>query len=150
MRRIPALLTGTIATAALLAGLGGTGLADQVPSAPVAIGDTKIGKILVDGEGRTLYLFERDTEGKSTCYGGCAENWPPYLTDGEPTAEEGTKADLLSTTNRKDGSEQVVYGKWPLYYYHEDKKPGDTFGHDIDEFGAEWYALQADGKKASH
>jgi predicted lipoprotein with Yx(FWY)xxD motif len=126
----------------------GADRATPVADAPVRVDETGIGQILVDGEGRTLYLFEKDKSRKSSCYGECAKAWPPYLSTGEPQAEEGAKADLLSTTKRDDGTEQVVYGKWPLYYYHGDKEPGDTTGHDIEEFGAEWYAVNADGKKA--
>ncbi|WP_205315427.1 hypothetical protein [Nonomuraea lactucae] len=170
MRRFPTALTGTIAALLVTAGCGGSqqggaappparpaqatstptmpGSPTPVPNAPVRVSDTKIGEILVDGQGRTVYLFEKDKEGKPTCYDECAEEWPPYLTEGKPKAEDGAKADLLSTTARKDGAEQVTYGKWPLYYYHDDKKPGDTTGHDKKEFGAEWYALNAAGKKA--
>ncbi|WP_206184853.1 hypothetical protein [Thermoactinospora rubra] len=116
--------------------------------AVVRVADSKVGKILVDGDGRTLYLFEKDRNGESTCYGECAEEWPPYLTEGEPQAGEGAKESLVKTVKRRDGSTQVVYGDWPLYYYHDDTKPGDLTGHDKEEFGAEWYALTASGEKA--
>lgn len=165
MRKILAPLMGTIAASLMIAGGGGhstagaamatpatpdkTGYGTPAPDATVRVGDTGIGKIIVDAEGRTLYLFEKDTSGKSTCYDQCAEAWPPYLTTAAPQAGEGAKADLISTTTRSDGSKQVVYGKWPLYYYHDDKKPGDTTGHDKEEFGAEWYALTAAGTKAA-
>ncbi|GAA2390260.1 COG4315 family predicted lipoprotein [Nonomuraea africana] len=128
---------------------GETGNGTPAGRAEVKVGDTKLGKILVDAEGRTLYLFEKDKDRKSDCYDACAKAWPPYLTTGKPEAGEGAKADLLSTTTRDDGSKQVVYGKWPLYYYQNDKNPGDTTGHDIEGFGAEWYALTPAGKKAS-
>ncbi|MEU8109986.1 hypothetical protein AB0C18_40400 [Nonomuraea muscovyensis] len=126
---------------------GSPGAATPVPDAPVGMAESGIGRILVDGEGRTLYLFEKDKNGKSSCDGACAKAWPPYLTEGKPKAEEGAKQDLLSTTKRDDGGTQVVYGDWPLYYYQGDEKAGDTSGHDIEEFGAEWYAVGPNGKK---
>ncbi|MFE3452559.1 hypothetical protein ACFXJ8_26915 [Nonomuraea sp. NPDC059194] len=123
-------------------------VATPVEAATVRIASSSIGKILVDDKGMTLYLFEKDKNGKSDCYDECAKEWPPFLTEGEPQAEQGAKADLLKTVKRTDGDTQVVYGQWPLYYYHDDKKPGDVTGHDKEEFGAEWYALNAQGEKA--
>jgi predicted lipoprotein with Yx(FWY)xxD motif len=112
------------------------------------VAESKIGKILVDGDGMTLYLFEKDKNGKSACYDACAGAWEPYVSGGEPQAGDGAKAALLKTVDRTDGERQVVYGRWPLYRYEDDKKPGDVTGHDKNEFGADWYALGADGKKA--
>ncbi|WP_431898514.1 COG4315 family predicted lipoprotein [Nonomuraea sp. bgisy101] len=123
-------------------------MATPVAPATVHLASSSIGKILVDDEGMTLYLFEKDKNGTSACYDECAEEWPPYLTKGDPKAEQGAKPDLLTTVNRTDGGTQVVYGRWPLYHYHDDKKPGDLTGHDKKEFGAEWYAVNAQGHKA--
>ncbi|MEU7895171.1 hypothetical protein AB0B45_20205 [Nonomuraea sp. NPDC049152] len=123
-------------------------VATPVAAATVKVASSSIGKILVDGKGMTLYLFEKDKNGKSDCYDACAKAWPPYLTKGEPKAEQGAKADLLKTVSRTDGGTQVVYGQWPLYYYHDDKKPGDVTGQDKEAFGAEWYALNPQGEKA--
>lgn len=116
--------------------------------AVVKVADTKLGKTLVDAEGRTLYLFEKDEGGVPACYDACAEEWPPYLTEGDPQAGAGADAALLGIVERKDGTNQVVYGEWPLYTYQDDTKPGDVTGHDKEEFGAEWYALTGAGKKA--
>ncbi|MFJ2028229.1 hypothetical protein [Streptosporangium sp. NPDC087985] len=115
--------------------------------AMVELGDTKIGKVLVGEEGRTLYLFKKDKDGKSSCSDACAMVWPPYLTEGKPEAGNGVKADLLDTIKREDGKTQVTYNHHPLYYYVKDKKAGDTTGNDIESFGAEWYAVTAEGKK---
>ncbi len=120
----------------------------SVTKAKVAVGDTKIGKVLTGEKGRTLYLFEKDKDGKSTCSGACAVAWPPYITAEKPEAAEGANADMLGTTTRDDGSMQVTYNKHPLYYYALDKKAGDTLGNDIEAFGAEWYAVTSEGKKA--
>src|SRR5437588_6916536 len=69
-----------------------------VPAATVAVAqNAKLGQILVDGNGRTLYLFEADNTTTSTCYGSCATYWPPLLTGGSPQAGTGANASLLGT-----------------------------------------------------
>jgi len=108
----------------------------------------KLGKVIVDAKGFTLYDFHKDKGGKSACYGACAQVWPPLLSEGKPQAGEGATASKLGTTKRKDGTSQVTYAGWPLYTYAADKKPGDANGNDIDSFGAEWYALQPSGEEA--
>lgn len=105
------------------------------------------GKFLTDAEGMSLYLFEADSENTSTCYDDCAAAWPPLLTEGEPTAEGEVDAAKLSTIERKDGSTQVTYGGWPLYYFVKDQAPGDIQGQDVEGFGAEWYLVAPDGEK---
>jgi predicted lipoprotein with Yx(FWY)xxD motif len=107
----------------------------------------ELGEILVDSKGFTLYNFEKDKGGESSCFNACAAAWPPYTVSGQTKAENGAQASLLSTTKRSDGSTQVVYNSWPLYTYVGDKKPGDTTGNDVDQFGAEWYALTPAGEK---
>ncbi|WP_405361346.1 hypothetical protein OG535_24945 [Kitasatospora sp. NBC_00085] len=106
-----------------------------------------LGSILVDGQGRTLYLFEADTSSQSTCSGACAAAWPPFTTTGAATAVDGATAGLLGTTKRADGATQVTYNGHPLYYYAGDAKPGDTTGQDLNQFGAGWYVLNAAGEK---
>jgi predicted lipoprotein with Yx(FWY)xxD motif len=108
----------------------------------------KVGAILVDSKGFTVYDFHKDKGTVSSCYGGCAGVWPPVLTEGAPTAGEGASAAKLGTTKRKDGTVQVTYAGHPLYTYAVDKKPGEANGNDIDSFGAEWYALQGSGEEA--
>lgn len=108
---------------------------------------SKVGGVLVDEEGKTLYLFEKDPRGESECYGACLSVWPPVLTDGEPEAEGGAQQSKLSTIRRDDGSAQVAYNGHPLYYYQADTEEGDAYGEGLDQFGAEWYALSAVGQK---
>lgn len=108
----------------------------------------QVGPILVDAKGLTVYDFHKDKGTVSSCYGACAGVWPPVLTEGEPTAGEGASPSKLGTTKRKDGTVQVTYGGHPLYTYAADKKPGDANGHDIDSYGAEWYALRGNGEEA--
>jgi len=116
-------------------------------SATVSLANTGLGKILVDSQGRTLYLFAQDTGTKSTCSGGCATAWPPLRASGKPTAGGGVKASLLGTTPRSDGKPQVTYNGHPLYGYQGDSKPGDTNGQGINGFGAPWYVLSAAGNE---
>ena len=108
----------------------------------------KVGPVLVDAKGLTVYDFHKDKGTVSSCYGACAGVWPPVLTDGAPTAGEGASAAKLGTTKRKDGTVQVTYAGHPLYTYAADKKPGEANGNDIDSFGAEWYALKGSGEEA--
>ncbi|WP_307805323.1 COG4315 family predicted lipoprotein [Streptomyces spirodelae] len=117
--------------------------------ATVQLRSTDLGKILVDGSGRTIYLFEADKSSKSTCDGGCAQAWPPVVVKGkaEPKAGAGVKSGLLGTSKRDDGERQVTYQGHPLYLYAGDDKPGDTNGQALDQFGAEWFVLAPSGKK---
>lgn len=110
--------------------------------------DSDLGTILVDSNGRTLYLFEADTGGKSTCNGQCAQVWPPFIAKGKVTAGPGADQSKLGTTKRDDGSLEVTYNGLPLYYYISDHKPGDTTGNDLTQFGAPWYAVTPAGVKA--
>ncbi|MFE7571932.1 hypothetical protein ACFU76_34105 [Streptomyces sp. NPDC057539] len=131
-----------------------TATASARPSpSPTVIGkvsarSTSLGKILVDGEGRTLYLFEADKENKSTCTGDCVKIWPPLLVSGKPEAGTGgVKADLLATTTRDNGAKQVTYNGHPLYRFTGDHKPGDTNGQGDVSFHDTWYVLKRSGDK---
>ena len=114
-------------------------------SATVSVANTGLGNILVDSQGRTLYLFAKDTGSKSTCSGGCATAWPPLRASGKPTAGSGVKASSLGTTPRSDGKPQVTYNGHPLYGYQGDSNAGDTNGQAITAFGGAWYVLSASG-----
>jgi len=96
--------------------------------ATLGVANSDLGKILVDTQGRTLYLFKKDAATKSTCFGACADDWPPLRADGKP---------------------QVTYQGHPLYLYEGDEKPGDTNGQGITAFGAAWYALSSAGDQVS-
>jgi predicted lipoprotein with Yx(FWY)xxD motif len=115
----------------------------------VSLGNVKeLGMVLVDSNGMTLYDFHKDKGTTSSCYGPCAEGWPPMLTEGEPTVGNGASASKLGTTERKDGTTQVTYAGHPLYTFVEDKKPGEANGNDVSAFGAQWYALKGSGEEA--
>ncbi|XSG83052.1 MAG: COG4315 family predicted lipoprotein [Methyloligella sp. ZOD6] len=107
---------------------------------------------IADGEGKPLYLFVPDTQGtgetdaKATCYDDCAKAWPPFTGD-SATAGEGADSELIGTVERKDGSSQITYNGWPLYYFVKDKTGEEPKGWDIHAFGGEWYLVTADGGK---
>jgi len=107
--------------------------------------NSKYSAFLVDGKGMTLYLFTKDTPGTSTCYDKCATAWPPLLTNGTPVAGTGVDASKFGTTTRTDGTMQVTYNSWPLYYFAKDQQPGDTTG---DGVGSVWYLITPSGDKA--
>src|SRR6266404_3978971 len=106
------------ATAAALALAGG---ATTSSGTAVKIANSKLGRILVDGKGISLYDFVKDKGTTSVCYGACAALWPPLLTKGKPVAGPGVKASLLGTTKRKDGKLEITYGGHPLYYFVTDR-----------------------------
>ncbi len=108
----------------------------------------KLGKILVDSKGNTLYMFRKDKGGRSACYGKCAVAWPPVLTEGAAKAGSGASQGKLGVSDRTDGTTQVTYNGLPLYLYAGDTRPGETNGNDITQFGAQWYALNAAGGEA--
>jgi predicted lipoprotein with Yx(FWY)xxD motif len=121
--------------------------ANESPSgsgeATVMVAESDLGQILVDGEGRTLYLFTPDEAGEPTCYEGCAQAWPPLLAEGEITVGEGLDDADFSTATRTDGGEQVKIGTWPLYYFANDAAPGDTNGQGLNDV---WYVVSPEGE----
>lgn len=138
-----ALLLGVIAALAAACGGGGSGAsASATVQASRADG---MGKVLTDKDGKTLYMFEKDSGSSSSCSGACAAAWPPLLTEGDPQAGSGATAGKLGTTKRDNGDLQVTYAGHPLYYYAKDKKAGDVNGQDVDAFGAAWYVLAPSG-----
>lgn len=101
-----------------------------------------LGNILTDGDGNTLYLFTKDTKGTSNCYDKCAAAWPPLIPAGDATLKDGVAQALVGTTKRTDGSTQLTYNGWPLYYYAKDQKPGDTVGQAV---GKVWWVVSGEG-----
>jgi predicted lipoprotein with Yx(FWY)xxD motif len=111
----------------------------------VTLHKTKIGNVLATNSGRTLYLFMKDKNNMSACYGHCATFWPPLMKKGKVSAAAGVKAKLLGTTMRKNGKLQVTYKGHPLYLFKLDHGAGQVAGQRQDFFGGIWYALSASG-----
>jgi predicted lipoprotein with Yx(FWY)xxD motif len=108
----------------------------------------KLGKVIVNEDGMTLYDFHKDKGTTSSCYGACAGVWPPLTTEGKPTGAMGVSASKLGTTKRNDGTTQVTFAGHPLYTYTGDSKPGEANGNDLSTYGGQWYALQPNGEEA--
>jgi predicted lipoprotein with Yx(FWY)xxD motif len=158
-RSIGALGAGGLAVlTAVAAGCGGGG-ATAASSAPpktatgqaatVGISNTGIGQILVNSQGRTLYLFKADQGTKSACTGACAGAWPPLLVTGKPTLGKGINVSLVGTATRPEGTTQLTYNGHPLYLFAQDQKAGETNGQGVSAFGAAWFALNSGGNQVS-
>jgi predicted lipoprotein with Yx(FWY)xxD motif len=107
---------------------------------------TRLGGVLTDARGHTLYLFEKDKRGMSSCYGACVAYWPAVVTGAKPRAGAGVRASLLGVTKRADGRRQVTYAGHPLYTFIGDRKPGQTAGEGLNNFGAAWDAIAPNGQ----
>jgi predicted lipoprotein with Yx(FWY)xxD motif len=120
--------------------------------APTSIGTgkTALGTILVDSQGRTLYLFTHDSGTTSMCSGPCATAWPPLVAAGAATATSGANAALLGTSRRADGTTQVTYNGHPLYRFVKDQNAGETNGQGVTAFGGSWFAVTVAGNQAGH
>jgi len=138
-----AVVVAALSLAVAATALGGSAARE----AKVATGPSSLGRIVVDGRGHTLYLFEKDRRGRSTCSGACAAYWPPLLTRGKPIAIKGAKSSLLGSIRRSGGARQVTYAGHPLYLFSGDTRRGQTSGEGLADFGAGWYALTPSGKK---
>lgn len=116
--------------------------ASAATGSSIALTTNALGEIIVDADGKTLYGFTPDSAGSPTCYDDCATAWPPLLADGAVTAGEGLDASKLTTVDRTDGTKQVKYGDWPLYYFANDAAAGDTNGQGLAD---KWYVVDATG-----
>jgi predicted lipoprotein with Yx(FWY)xxD motif len=139
-----------------LAACGGGGDSSAAPpttasgaSATLGVTNTGLGDVLVNSQGRTLYLFQKDSGTQSTCSGDCAKNWPPLEAKGTPTEGTGADASMVGTTKRSDGTSQITYNGHPLYLFSGDHNPGDTKGEGVNAFGANWYAVSPAGNLVS-
>jgi predicted lipoprotein with Yx(FWY)xxD motif len=163
MTRKPITFLGTAAvvplTALAVAGCGGgNNNATSATPAPkpaktrstvVKVANSGLGKILVDSRGRTLYLFTKDSRGKSACTGACAAPWPPLLASGNPIVGSGANASMLGTITRSGSARQVTYNGHPLYLFAKDQSPGDTNGEGVTAFGGSWFAISPAGNRVS-
>jgi predicted lipoprotein with Yx(FWY)xxD motif len=123
-------------------GYGGGGGSSSATAVTLKSVSSPLGTILVDQDGKTLYLFEADSKNKSNCSGGCLNLWPPLMADGTAKAGSGVTAGMIGTAT---GSSQVTYAGHPLYWFSGDTNAGDTNGQGLDDFGGEWYAISPAG-----
>jgi predicted lipoprotein with Yx(FWY)xxD motif len=135
-----------LVTIAVAAAVAVPASASATARSSVAVHASMYGRILFDGRGFALYAFTRDPRGRSTCAGACAEKWPPYIVSTRPAAGLGAKGALLGTIRRSDGRLQTTYAGRPLYYYIDDKKPGQILCQGVSLFGGLWLVERADGR----
>ena len=121
---------------------GGTTKTAASSSSAVSLERTSLGPVLVDANGRTLYLFESDRPNVSTLSAAGRAIWPPFTAKAKPAAMGAANAALIGTI---PGSGQVTYDGHPLYYYVGDQQPGQTTGQGLNQFGARWYVLSGTG-----
>jgi predicted lipoprotein with Yx(FWY)xxD motif len=141
------LMRSLLAVIAVAAAVAVPASASAGARSSVAVHASKYGHILFDGRGFALYTFTRDPRGQSTCSGACAKYWPPYIVISRPTAGAGAKASLLGTIRRSDGELQATYAGRPLYYYKDDRKPGQILCQGVSLFGGQWLVERADGSR---
>jgi predicted lipoprotein with Yx(FWY)xxD motif len=164
LSRRPLVALVALATVGLLAagcgsnnsGSGGSGSSGTAPAsggmsgaATVSAASTSLGTILVDGSGRTLYLFQKDQPNQSACAGACVAAWPVDSSSGTPKAGSGVTASMLGTIKRSDNRTQVTYHQHPLYYYSGDSGAGQQNGQGVDAFGAKWFVVNPAGGAVS-
>ena len=119
----------------------------QTAGTRISLRDSEFGRMLWGPGPQAIYIFDRDEDGRSRCYGECADAWPPvFAKKGGPVAGDGVKKRLLGTTKRRNGKRQVTYAGKPLYYYaHEGHD--EVLCHDVFLNGGYWYAVGRDGKR---
>jgi predicted lipoprotein with Yx(FWY)xxD motif len=132
----------SLVTVLLVAACAAPAQPTAVPTEVPIAKNPALGAFLADDQGRTLYLFTKDTKGTSSCYDKCAQAWPPLTSASQLKAQDGVSTDLISTTVRTDGSMQVTYNGWPLYYFAADKAPGDVNGQAV---GNVWWVVSGEG-----
>ena len=130
-------------------------LGAQHSTSSVAVKTRKIkrlGVVLVNTKGRTLYVFMKDQHRHVTCTGSCASFWPPlkWKSSGKPKAGGAAKSALLGTDRNPAGGTVVTYNKWPLYTYAGDSAAGQAKGWNLNVNGGKWYVISASGKVVKH
>jgi predicted lipoprotein with Yx(FWY)xxD motif len=167
VNRLRQLSPAILLAAALLAGCGGGGSTPSTTTTSAAAPTTStgsstaaatavvstrslsgLGTVLVNGQGRTLYVFMPDKHVKVTCLGACAQLWPPTkLAAGQKASAAGeVKATLLATDPDPEGGRVATYAGWPLYTYVPDTAPGQATGQDLETSGGKWYVIAPSGK----
>ncbi|MGN6577625.1 MAG: COG4315 family predicted lipoprotein [Nocardioides sp.] len=132
-------------------GYGGSGGASQAAPAAgrISVADTPAGKVLVDPEGRTLYVFAPDSRGHSTCTGSCATYWPPVPgADAERGATAAVTA-TLGSIKRADGSSQLTADGFPVYTYVGDHAEGQSNGQGTNLSGGLWWVVSPSGHRVT-
>jgi predicted lipoprotein with Yx(FWY)xxD motif len=139
-------LLGIAVIALALLALAPAAMSRESAAPTLTAKSSSYGQVLFDGRGFVLYTFTRDKNGRSACYGACAKAWPVYYAKGTLRVGAGIKRSLLGTTKRRDGRRQITYAGRPLYYYVNDRKPGQILCQNVAEFGGTWLIVRSTGK----
>jgi len=146
-------VVAALAAVVAIAAIGWAGAAgSKAAAAKAATVQTKtlkkLGTVLVNSKGMTLYMFVPDKQKKVTCTSkACVIVWPPLkIKSGSPTAGGAARKKLLGTDMSPKGYRVVTYNHWPLYTYYLDKKPGQAKGQGVNNSGGKWYVLSPSGK----
>jgi predicted lipoprotein with Yx(FWY)xxD motif len=135
MKKFSRILAACALVLGLTLGVSGLALADHHA---VNLKDSpELGKYLVDAKGMALYWFNKDKVGESACAGDCVTKWPLYFRE-SVAAGQGLKAEDFGTITRADGAKQTTYRGYPLYYFFQDKAPGETKGHKVNNV---WFVI---------
>ena len=110
----------------------------------VHTGNTDLGKVLVDSNGKTLYAFAADSPGKSNCTDTCLQYWPAAKAAGTVSHSSDVTA-KLATIKRSDGATQLTVNGWPVYTYAADSGPGQATGQGVNLSGGLWWAVAPSG-----
>lgn len=153
---------GLLGATMLLSACGGNGTSGQPPAsgsgastsaggaAAVRIGTTKVGKVLVDPHGMTIYVFAKDTEGHSMCTAQCAAYWPPVPGSDAPKGAGTAMSAKFGSIKRTDGSSQLTVNGYPVYTYAGDTKAGQANGEGLNLSGGRWWVVSGNGSRMMH
>lgn len=146
---LPILITAILAIVVVIVATSGgnkaTGQPAAAPTSAISVRQTPVGKVVVDGSGRTLYLFARDGRNVSRLSAAGRAIWPPFTAATLPAATGGASAAQIGTVSATGGARQITYNGHPLYYYVGDHGPGQVNGQGLNQFGARWYVLSGAG-----
>lgn len=146
-------IAGVVAVTLAAFVVQGTGLFAEASANPVRhqgagtvrLASLSVGRVLVDAQGRTLYVFSSDKHHEPTCKNACAAVWPPLLA-GHVHAVHGVKKKWLGTVKTSGGKRQVTYHHWPLYTYVGDTKSGEATGQGLNQYGGTWSTISGNAK----
>lgn len=124
---------------------GGSATSGEASLPSISVANTAAGDVLVDSQGKTLYVFASDGKDTSTCAGSCATNWPPAVASLPLTAPDASVMGTIGSFKRSDGAEQLTINGMPLYTFVSDLDPGMANGQGVSAFGAQWWVVAADG-----
>jgi predicted lipoprotein with Yx(FWY)xxD motif len=133
----PALVLGACGSSSSSSSSGDKSTGNSAKAIVASAQKAKVGRVIVDAQGRTLYRFTAEAQGRPVCSGACVDTWPPATV----SAARGLPAHV-ATVKRDDGALQLTYDGHPLYRYAGDSSKADAKGEGV---GGQWYVVKASG-----